>query len=68
MSSIAISGANATDFAQTNNCPGSLAPGAQCNITVNFSPTGAGTRTALLNVSDNTNNSPQTASLTGTGQ
>src|SRR5205807_6451292 len=39
-SSIAISGTNATDFTQTNNCPGSLAPGAQCNINVNFSPTG----------------------------
>src|SRR5206468_65226 len=38
ISSIAISGTNATDFAQTNNCPGSLAPGAQCNINVNFSP------------------------------
>src|SRR5436190_2983435 len=68
ISSIAISGTNATDFAQTNNCPGSLAPGAQCNINVNFSPTGIGTRAASLNVTDNASNSPQPASLTGTGQ
>jgi hypothetical protein len=68
ISSIAISGTNAIDFAQTNNCPGSLAPGAQCNINVNFSPTGVGTRTASLSVTDNASNSPQPASLTGTGQ
>jgi hypothetical protein len=68
ISSIAIGGTNTTDFAQTNNCPGSLSPGAQCNINVKFSPTGIGTRTASLNVSDNASNSPQIASLTGAGQ
>jgi len=68
ISGIAISGTNTTDFAQTNNCPGSLAPGAQCNINVNFSPTGIGTRTASLSVTDNASNSPQLASFTGTGQ
>jgi Beta-propeller repeat/Abnormal spindle-like microcephaly-assoc'd, ASPM-SPD-2-Hydin len=68
ISSIAISGTNATDFAQANNCPSSLPPGAHCSISVNFSPTGIGTRTASLNVSDNASNSPQMASLTGTGQ
>ena len=68
INSIAISGTNATDFAQTNNCPSSLPPGAQCNIRVNFSPTGIGTRTASLKVSDNAGDSPQMASLTGVGQ
>jgi hypothetical protein len=68
ITSIAISGTNAADFTQTNNCPSSLAPGAQCNISVNFSPTGFATRTASLNVSDNASNSPQMASLTGAGQ
>jgi hypothetical protein len=68
ITSIAISGTNAADFTQTNNCPSSLAPGAQCNIRVNFSPTGFATRTASLNVSDNASNSPQMASLTGAGQ
>src|SRR5256885_5002708 len=67
ISGIAISGTNATDFAQTNNCPGSLAPGAQCNINVNFSPTDFGTRTASLNISDDAPNAPQVASLTGSG-
>jgi len=68
VSSIAINGTNTADFAQTNNCPSSLPPGAHCNISVNFSPTRIGTRTASLNVSDNASNSPQMASLTGTGQ
>ncbi len=68
ISSIAIAGTNAADFAQTNNCPSSLAAGAQCNISVKFSPAATGTRTASLNVSDNAANSPQTASLTGAGQ
>ncbi len=67
ISSIAISGTNAADFAQTNNCPGSLAPGAQCNISVNFSPTDFGTRTASLTISDDALNAPQTVGLTGSG-
>ena len=65
---ITITGTNATDFAQTNNCPSSLGPGAQCNINVRFSPTATGTRTALLSVSNNALNSPQTATLSGLGQ
>jgi hypothetical protein len=68
ISSIAITGTNAADFAQTNNCPSSLAAGAQCNINVKFSPTSPGTRTASLSVSDNAASSPQAASLTGAGQ
>lgn len=68
INSIAINGANASDFSQNNNCPSSLALGAQCNINVKFSPTATGTRTASLSISDNAANSPQTASLTGAGQ
>jgi len=68
ISSIAINGTNAADFAQTNNCPSSLPPGAHCNINVNFSPTSIGTRAASLGVTDNASNSSQLASLAGTGQ
>src|SRR6202008_3908286 len=67
ISSIAITGTNATDFAQTNNCPGSLAAGAQCNINVTFTPTAFGTRAASVSISDNALGSPQTANLTGYG-
>jgi hypothetical protein len=61
--SIAASG----DFAETNNCGASLAPGAKCSIKVTFTPTAAGTRTGSITVTDNAMNSPQTVSLSGTG-
>jgi YD repeat-containing protein len=63
ISSIAASG----DYAQTNNCGTSLAAGASCTINVTFKPTATGTRTGTLTVTDNGNDSPQTASLSGTG-
>src|SRR5260370_21424175 len=63
ISSIAVSG----DYAQTSNCGTSLAANATCTINVAFSPTGTGTRNGTLTVTDNANNSPQTAALTGVG-
>ncbi|MBV9762683.1 MAG: choice-of-anchor D domain-containing protein [Acidobacteriaceae bacterium] len=49
-----ISSITATgDFAQTNNCPGSLASGASCTINVTFTPTAEGTRTGTLVVNTN---------------
>jgi centrosomal CEP192-like protein len=67
INSIAIAGTNSGDFAETNNCSGSLAAGASCTINVTFTPTAAGSRTATLTVTDNASNSPQTVSLSGTG-
>src|SRR5579884_1632356 len=55
------------DFGAVSNCGASLAAGAQCTISVTFSPTGTGIRTGTLAISDNAGNSPQTVSLTGTG-
>jgi hypothetical protein len=63
ITSITVNG----DFAQTNNCPVSLKAGASCTITVTFTPTAAGQRTGTVTVTDNGLNSPQTASLAGTG-
>src|SRR5205823_5989475 len=67
ITSIAFTGTNSGDFAQTNNCGASLAAGASCSIDVTFTPTAVGTRTATLTVTDSASNSPQTASVTGTG-
>ncbi|PYU91478.1 MAG: hypothetical protein DMG25_14595, partial [Acidobacteria bacterium] len=67
ISSIAITGANSGDFAQTNNCGSSVAAGAKCTINVTFRPTATGTRTGTLTVTDNASGSPQTVSLTGIG-
>jgi hypothetical protein len=55
------------DFAATNTCGTSLAPGAQCAIAVTFTPTATGARTASLTVTDNAADSPQTVALSGTG-
>jgi hypothetical protein len=67
ITSISITGTNAEDFAQTNNCGTTVAAGASCTVNVTFTPTTTGTLTASISVSDNGSGSPQTASLTGTG-
>ena len=55
------------DFAQTNDCPSSLAPGAQCSIGITFTPTATGGRVGKVTVTDNAANSPQIITLTGNG-
>ena len=62
---ISISGTNAADFSQTNNCPPTLAVGANCVASVVFDPTAPGTRTASLTIADNGAGSPQQVALTG---
>lgn len=52
----------------TDDCIGAtLAPGAACSISVTFSPTATGTRTASVVFTDNAPDSPQSVPLTGTG-
>jgi hypothetical protein len=71
ISSIGITGTNAADFAQTSTCPTSpstLAAGASCSISVTFTPSAGGARTAAVSVTDDASGSPQTVALTGTGQ
>ena len=46
LSSIALTGANAGDFAQTNTCGSSVAAGASCTVSVTFDPTASGSRSA----------------------
>ncbi|MBZ5597925.1 MAG: choice-of-anchor D domain-containing protein [Acidobacteriia bacterium] len=67
ISSITIGGSDPQDFAQTNNCPGTVPPSGSCTISVTFMPTTTGTRTGTVSIADNASNSPQTVSLTGKG-
>jgi FG-GAP-like repeat/Abnormal spindle-like microcephaly-assoc'd, ASPM-SPD-2-Hydin len=67
ITSIGITGTNRRDFAQTNNCPGSVPPNGSCQFSVTFSPTATGTRNATVSVSDNAPGSPQSVPLTGVG-
>ena len=69
IASIALTGADAADFSQTNNCSGSVAALGQCTITVTFTPKATGTLTAQITITDNSPapNSTQVVDLTGTG-
>jgi FG-GAP-like repeat/Abnormal spindle-like microcephaly-assoc'd, ASPM-SPD-2-Hydin/FG-GAP repeat len=64
---VGITGANNDDYSQTNTCSGSLAAGKSCFISVTFTPTATGTRSATLTVMDSDPSSPHTTSLTGVG-
>jgi hypothetical protein len=68
ISSITISGADASNFTETGTtCGSTLAAGAKCTITVTFTPSATGARSATLDITDSALTSPQTAKLTGTG-
>ncbi len=70
ISSIAVTGTNASDFAQTNNCPTSpatVAIGASCTINVTFKPGASGSSSASITLTDNSTDSPQSVALSGTG-
>jgi hypothetical protein len=67
LSSIALTGANAGDFAQSNTCGTSVAAGASCTVSVTFDPTASGSRSASVSFTDNANGSPQSLGLSGTG-
>ena len=67
ITSIAITGINAVEFAQTHNCGSSLAAGANCTISVTFKPMAGGTRTAAVSLGDNAAGSPQEVTLSGIG-
>jgi hypothetical protein len=67
ITSLALTGSNASDFAQTNTCGSSVAAGSNCTISVTFKPSASGSRTASVGITDNASGSPQTVSLSGTG-
>lgn len=70
VSDIAVSGANAADFAVSGiTLPLELAAGARVNFVVSFTPSSAAAHAAALTVtSTDSDESPFTVALTGTGQ
>jgi Bacterial Ig-like domain (group 3)/FG-GAP-like repeat/Abnormal spindle-like microcephaly-assoc'd, ASPM-SPD-2-Hydin len=66
ITSIAITGTNSGDFGQTNNCGSTVAGGGTCTITVTFSPTAIGLRSASITITDNAGDSPESVPLSGT--
>ena len=59
---IAFSGTNASDFAETDNCIGSVAAGASCTINVTFTPAALGSRAGTLDIANNVSGNPLTCS------
>jgi len=69
-SSITISGTNSADFSKaTDTCSPSVAAGAQCTVSVTFTPSAPATlnEVATLVFTDSDVNSPQNVSLSGSG-
>ena len=55
------------DFAQSNNCPQLLGPGATCAISVTFIPSTLGERDGYIVVADDSIDSPQRIQVMGVG-
>jgi hypothetical protein len=68
---LTISGIATTgNFTQTNTCgtiPASVLAGANCTISVTFTPTAVGTQVGTLTIADNAASSPQNVILSGIG-
>jgi hypothetical protein len=63
VSAIAVSGG----YSQTNNCPASLAAGANCTVNVLFQPSNKGTIAGALSISSDAPLAAQPVGLTGIG-
>lgn len=68
VSSIAIAGTNASDFAQVNNCGTSIAAGQGCTIWLTYTPTGNSPVCSSANivVTDSAPGSPHSIAVSGT--
>ncbi len=68
-STVTIGGTNPSDFAvSADTCPAAtVMPNNACTVSVTFTPSATGGRSASLNFADNASGSPQTVSLAGTG-
>jgi hypothetical protein len=55
------------DYAQTHNCPATLAPAAQCQVQVSFKPTNQNSRSGSLLIPTSASTTLAKVSLSGTG-
>lgn len=67
IASITLAGTNAADFSETNTCGATLAVNATCNVSVTFTPTVLGARTAVVTFVDNALDTPEAIVLQGAG-
>jgi hypothetical protein len=65
--SIGFAGTDPGDYAETDNCVGTLASAATCTVNVTFTPKAKGSRPATMQITDSAATSPQTVKLGGSG-
>jgi hypothetical protein len=61
------SAATSTDYAETDDCGGTVAPASFCTFSITFSPTVTGDDTGTLTITDTATGSPHVVTLDGTG-
>ncbi len=64
---ITLGGVDPADFSQSNTCPGSLDPEANCTFSITFTPPEGGSLAATLLIYDNAPGNPQSVTLSGVG-
>jgi ASPM-SPD-2-Hydin domain-containing protein len=67
ISTITISGPNPGNFSKTTTCGATLAANSSCTITIRFTPSVTGQRSAILTVTNNATPAQQSVDLNGTG-
>jgi ELWxxDGT repeat protein len=67
LTSIALTGSQAHDFALSKTCVSSLAAGANCAISVAFTPILTGPKTSTVSIVDSATGSPHVVALSDTG-
>jgi Beta-propeller repeat/Abnormal spindle-like microcephaly-assoc'd, ASPM-SPD-2-Hydin len=65
--SISLSGSNAADFSQINNCAATIAPAGFCTVTVTFTPSATGARFASMLIPEDGGGVAFGLRLSGTG-
>jgi hypothetical protein len=67
LAAITLTGTNANQYARSTTCGTSLTPNATCTVSVTFTPTTTGAKSATLAIAHNASGSPTNVPLTGTG-
>lgn len=67
ITSIVASGTHAADFNVSEDCATTLAAAAFCTVTVSFTPSAAGARSAAVTITTDAASSPDSVTLSGTG-
>ncbi len=62
---LAVGGANASNFAASTSCAGSLAPGASCVVSVTFTPDAVGPFSATVTLASDASNAPSVIAVGG---